>query len=147
MKVKESIEINVSPEKIWPFFTEPEKIMLWYSTIRKFEYTSDQRKGVGTPIYIEEQAGGPEMKIHFQATEWDENKNIAINMVSGTGVKSYNQVWSLEKIPSGTRFTFQEEVELPFGILGKLLGLIGQKMSEGTVTKIQNKLKELCEEV
>jgi hypothetical protein len=38
-----------------------------------------------------------------------------------------------------------EEIELPMGIIGKLIGLIAQKMSETTVNKIQLKLKALVE--
>jgi len=66
-------------------------------------------------------------------------------MVSGSGVKSYQQVWLLETTPSGSRFTFMEEIEFPFGIIGKFIGLIGQRMSEATVNKIQLKLKALAE--
>lgn len=145
MKIQKAIEINAPPKKIWPYFVEPEKVLQWYSTFRKFEYTSNQHNGVGTPVYIEEQAVGPLMKMHFEATEWEENKKLALRMVSGSGVKSYNQVWSLENIPSGSRFTFMEEIELPMGIIGKLIGLIAQKMSETTVNKIQLKLKALVE--
>jgi len=145
MRVQKAIEINAPPEKIWPFFVEPEKILQWYSTFRKFEYTSDQRSGVGTPIYIEEQAGGSLMKIHFEATEWEENAKLALRMVSGSGVKAYKQVWSLGRTSLGSRFTFMEEIELPMGIIGRLIGLIAQGMSEATVGKIQLKLKALAE--
>jgi len=145
MRVQKAIEINAPPERIWPFFVEPEKVLQWYSTFRRFDYTSNQRSGVGTLFYIEEQAGGPLMKIHFETTEWKENEKLALRMVSGSGVKSYKQVWLLETIPSGSRFTFMEEIEFPFGIIGKFIGLIAQRMSEATVSKIQLKLKALAE--
>ena len=145
MRVQKAIEINAPPERIWPFFVESEKVLQWYSTFRRFEYTSNQRSGVGTHLYIEEQAGGPLMKIHFEATEWKENEKLALRMVSGSGVKSYKQTWLLETIPSGSRFTFMEEIEFPLGFIGKLIGLIGQRMSEATVNKIQLKLKTLAE--
>jgi uncharacterized protein YndB with AHSA1/START domain len=145
MRIQKAIEINAPPEKIWPFFVEPEKVLRWYSTFRKFEYTSSQHGGVGTPVYIEEQAGGSLMKLHFEAIEWEENTKLALRMVSGSGVKSYNQIWLLETIPSGSRFSFMEEIEFPMGIIGKFIGLIAQKMSETTVNKIQLKLKALVE--
>ena len=85
------------------------------------------------------------MKLNFEATEWEQNTKLALRMVSGSGVKSYHQKRLLENIPSGSRFTFTEEIELPMGIIGKLLGLIAQKMSEATVNKIQFKLKTLAE--
>jgi len=145
MRVQKSIEISAPPERVWSFFVEPEKVLQWYSTLKRFEYTGDQRSGVGTPLYIEEQAGGPLMKILFEATEWKENEKLALRMVSGSGVKSYKQVWLLETTPAGSRFSFMEEIELPFGIIGKLIGLIAQRMSEATVDKMQLKLKALAE--
>ena len=56
MKVQKAIEIDAQPERIWPYFIEPEKVLQWCITFKKFEYTSNQRGGVGTPLYIEENA-------------------------------------------------------------------------------------------
>ena len=145
MKIQKTVEITAPPERIWPFFVEPERVLEWCSTFRKFEYTGDQRSGVGTPLYIEEQAVGPVMKMHFEVTEWKENDKLGLRMVSVSSVKSYEQEWSLEPTPSGTRFTFVEEIEFPFGVFGKLLGLIAQRMSAATVDKMQAKLKALAE--
>lgn len=145
MRVQKSIEIAAPPERIWPFFVEPEKVLQWCITFKRFEYTGNQRSGVETPIYIEEQAGGPLMKMHFKITECKENEKLALRMVSGTGVKSYEQGWSLETIPSGSRFTFREEIELPLGVIGKLLGPILERMSAATVDKMLVKLKALAE--
>ena len=145
MRIQKTIEITAPPERIWPFFVEPDKVLRWYSTLRKFEYTGDLRSGVGTPLYIEEQAVGPVMTLHFEVTEWKENHKLALRMVAGSSVKSYAQEWSLEPTPSGSRFTFMEEIEFPYGVFGKLLGLIAQRMSEATVDKMQAKLKALAE--
>ncbi|MFB0538377.1 MAG: SRPBCC family protein [Anaerolineae bacterium] len=145
MRVQKAIEINAPPKRIWPFFIEPEKVLQWCITFKRFEYTSNQRSGVGTPFYIEEQAGGPLMKMHFKITECKENEKLALRMVSGTGVESYEQSWSLETIPSGSRFTFREEIELPLGVIGKLLGFILERVSAATVDKMLVKLKTLAE--
>ena len=145
MEVQKSIDLTVPPKRIWPFFVEPEKVMQWCITFRRFEYTGDQRSGVGTPIYIEEQAGGPLMKMQFKVTESKEDEKLALRMVTGTGVKSYEQSWSLEDIPSGSRFTFKEEVELPLGVFGKLLDPFLERMSAATVDKMLAKLKSLAE--
>jgi len=145
MRVKKSIDIAVPPEKVWPFFVEPEKVLRWCITFKKYEYTGSQYSGVDTPIYIEEQAGGPLMKMNFKITDCKENQLLALQMVSGTGVKAYKQDWSLEAIPSGSKFTFSEEVELPYGIIGKLLGTLMEGMSAATVDKMLIKLKTMAE--
>ena len=122
MKVQKSIEIAAPPDKIWPFLIEPEKILKWCITFLKFEYTGEQRSGLGTTFYLEEKAGGPLMKLNFRITEWVENERVAFSMISGNFVKGYEQSWAVEATPSGSRFTFMEEVKLPYA-KSRLFGL------------------------
>ena len=145
MRVQKAIEVNVPTNRVWPFFVEPEKIMLWCITFKKFEYTSDQQSGIGTPVYIEEQAGGPLMKMRFEISEWKENEAVALRMVSGPMMKSYEQFWKLEPIPSGSRKNFREDIEFSLGIIGKLLDSIAARSSTGTIDKMLLKLKGLVE--
>jgi uncharacterized protein YndB with AHSA1/START domain len=145
MKVQKSIEISAPPNKIWPFLIEPEKILKWCITFLKLEYTGEQRSGVGTTFYLEEKAGDPLMKLNFRITEWVENERVAFSMISGNFVKGYEQSWTVEATPSGSRFTFMEEVKLPYGVIGKIMGLFGQRGSEASVGKMLPKLKSLAE--
>jgi len=146
MRVERSIEIAAPPEKIWPFLVKPEKILKWIITFQKFEYTTEQNSGVGTTFYIEEKAGPtPLMKINFTVTEWVENKSLAARMVSGNMVKSYEIRFTLEPATSGSTFTFLEITEMPFGIIGKLIGAIGKRTAESHVKQCLSKLKRLVE--
>lgn len=145
MRVQKAIDIHVPPERIWPYFIEPEKVLQWCITFRRFEFTGNQRSGVGTPIYIEEQAGGGLTKMNFEIIEWKENEKLALQMVSGASYGSYYQQWLLEPIPLGSRFTFMEEITLPYGVIGKLIGLIAQRMSAATVDKMFARLNTLVE--
>jgi len=145
MKVQKSIEISAPPNKIWPFLIEPEKILKWCITFLKLEYTGEQRSGVGTTFYLEEKAGGPLMKLNFRITEWVENERVAFSMISGNFVKGYEQSWTVEATPSGSRFTFMEEIKFPYGIVGKIMGLFAKRGSEATVGKMLPKLKSLAE--
>jgi uncharacterized protein YndB with AHSA1/START domain len=145
MRVQKSVEIAAPPEKVWPFFVEPEKVLQWCTTFKRFEYCGAQHSGVGTPIYIEEQAGGRLSKMQFEVTEWKENEKLGLRMVSGASYPRYVQEYSLESSPGGSRVTFGEEIELPYGVIGKLLGVVGERMSAATVAKMEAKLKELAE--
>ncbi len=145
MQVQRAIEVNISPDKVWPFFVEPEKIMQWCITFKKFEYTSDQKSGVGAPVYIEEQAGGPLMKMKFKISEWKENEAVALRMISGPMMKSYEQYWKLETTPSGSRINISEDVEFSLGVIGKLLDSIEARSAAGTIDKVLVKLKSLVE--
>jgi len=145
MKVERSIEIAAPPEKVWPFLAEPEKVLEWYIPLQKFEYTSEQHGGVGVPLYFEEKVAGQLMKLNCIVTEWVENEKIAFIMTSGKGMKTYGERWTIESTPSGSRFSFAEQGELPYGIIGKLMEPLAQSMSEATIEKMLAKLKSLTE--
>jgi len=145
MKVEKSIDIAAPSEQIWPFFVDSEKVLQWSITFKEFQYTGDQKSGVGTPLYIEEKAAGPLMKMDFEITEWEENERIRLQMTSSGPVKFYEQLWTLSPTDTGTKFTFYEEIVFPLGIVGKLIGLIGQGSSYKYVTEMQAKLKSLVE--
>jgi uncharacterized protein YndB with AHSA1/START domain len=145
MKVQRSIEIKAPPEKIWPWLIEPEKIMKWFTLLRKFEYTSEQRGGPGTTFYYEEKSGGQLMKMNYKVTEWVENSKIAFGVTSGS-LKKDDQVWSIEVTPAGSRFTMFEDLAMPMGIIGKFIGaLFGQMMIGGNIKKILANLKKSAE--
>jgi uncharacterized protein YndB with AHSA1/START domain len=146
MRVQKSIEVNVPIDIVWPYFVEPEKIMQWCITFKRFEYTSNQHSGLGTPVYIEEQAGGPLMKMKFEIAEWKENEAVTLRMVSGPMMKSYEQFWKLETTPSGSRINFREDIEFSLGVFGKLLDSIEGRASVGTIDKMLVKLKSLLED-
>ena len=147
MKVRGSIIIAVPPEKVWPFLVEPEKILKWCITFKTFEYTGEKHSGSGTTAYVEEQAGGLLMKLNFEVTEWVENRRLAFSMTSGTWVRSYLQKWTVSPfaLKDGSQFIFMEEVVLPFGIIGKLIGIFAQRSSEARVEEMLIKLKRLAE--
>lgn len=145
MKIRRSIEIAAPPEKVWPFLVEPEKILKWWITLERFEYTSEQRDGVGTPFYIEEKVTGPLMRLNLRVTEWLRNKRLAFSMTSGDFVKAYEQVWTIEGTPSGSRFTLAEEVDLPYGITGKLLEPFARRQSEDLIERMLANLKRFVE--
>jgi len=145
MDVRQSIEIAAPPERIWPFLVEPDHVLEWYETLRTFRYAEGRPRGPGVRVYAEEKGTGMLMKLHFEATEWVENRVVALHMISGTGVKGYDQRWLLEPSPTGSRFTFSEHVELPYGPLGRLIGGVAKRSSEGHVKEMLATLKAMAE--
>jgi len=124
---------------------EPEKIMKWFNLLQKFEYTGEKRSGVGTTFYYEEKSGGQLMKLNYKIIEWIENKKLAFGVTSGS-LKKDDQVWSIEAIPSGSKFTMFEDLEMPMGIVGKIIGAtVGGNMIGGNMEKILANLKRMAE--
>ena len=84
MKVIKSIDITSPPETVWPFISEPEKILEWYIPLKKFEYTSEYRNQVGAPLYFEEKTTAGLIKLNCVVTEWKENEQFSFKMNSGS---------------------------------------------------------------
>ena len=123
----------------------PEKIPLWFDSFKKCEYATEIKAGVGTGFYVEEKVPGPLRKINFEAVTWDENEKLTLRMTSGANVDSYEIRWDLKPAPSGSVFHFVEDVGMPFGVIGKLLGVLGRGTADRMVTGMLVKLKQLSE--
>jgi len=145
MKVQSSIDIAAPPQKVWPFLVEPEKILKWCITYQKFEYTGTQRPGAGATFYLEEKAGGPLMKLNFTVTDWVENQRLACKMTSGNFLKGYEQKMTVEAVLSGSRFTFAEDIKMPYGVIGNMMGFFAKSSSQAHLKEMMVKLKSLAE--
>ena len=145
IKVQKSIDIAAPPEKIWPFLIEPKKVLQWYIPLQRFEYLSDQRGSEGAPLYFEEKVAGRLMKLNCIVTDCKEHERFAFKMTSGSMMKSYKERWAVEKTPSGSKFTFTEQGELPYGFIGRVIEPLAQRMSGSTIEKMLVKLKSLVE--
>jgi uncharacterized protein YndB with AHSA1/START domain len=147
MIIENSIHINESKERIWPYMTDPQKILQWCITFKKFEYTSEQREGIGTTFYVEEKAAGPMpvSKLDFRTTEWIENEVISFSKISEGGPPKYIQEWKIIPENSGSKFTFKEEIIMPFGFFGKIIESFAKGISESSVEKMLFKLKNYVE--
>ena len=100
---------------------------------------------MGAPFYFEERVAGRLMKLNCVVTEWVENERFAFRMTSGNMMKSYEERWTAEATPSGSRFTFMEQGELSLGIIGRIMGPLAQRSSGATIEKMLTKLKSLVE--
>ena len=147
MIIENSIHINESKEKIWPYMTDPQKILQWCITFKKFEYTSEQREGIGTTFYVEEKAAGPMpvSKLDFKSTEWIENEVIIFSKISEGGPPKYIQEWKIAPENSGSKFTFKEEIEMPYGFVGRIIESFAKGIPKSSVEKMLFQLKNLVE--
>ncbi len=145
MKIQRSIETTAAPQQIWPLLVTPEEILKWFTLLESFEYTSEQRGGIGATFHYEEKTGGRLMKLDYRVTEWAENRRFAFTLLSGPFPKD-DQVWSIEAIPSGSRVTLEEDIELSGGVFGKmLLSLFVGRMIGKHLQEMVENLKKLAE--
>ena len=140
-----AVDIEAPPENVWPYLVEPDKTMQWYTSLKKFEYTSEER-GPDSTFYWEEDVRGKVYSNHFRTTEWLADRVFAFEMTSGNFFKTYTERWAIEPTPTGSRFSFDGNLEFPYGPFGKIMGLVGSRMAKKSNQEILQNLKRLAEE-
>jgi uncharacterized protein YndB with AHSA1/START domain len=150
-----SVEIDAPPEVVWPYLVEPEKTRAWFATARNtgigwtvsaesFEWTSEPG-GVGSTFHWFEKTGGSELNINFETTEWTPPYVFGFRMTDGDVYKSYDERWVIDETPTGSRFTFNDHLEFPYGPFGKVFGYFAAKTARKTGRQILDNLKRLAE--
>jgi len=150
-----SVDIDAPPEVVWPYLVEPEKTRAWFAAARStgmswtvsaetFEWTSEPG-GVGSTFHWFERTEGSELNINFETTEWAPPHVFAFRMTDGDVYKVYDERWEIEETPTGSRFTFTDHLEFPYGPLGKVFGLFAAKTAKKTGHQILDNLKRLAE--
>ena len=142
--VQMSVDIEAPPEKVWPYLVEPDKVMQWHTMLEKFEYTSEET-GPGSTFYWEENVRGKIYSNHFRATEWVENRVFAYEMTEGNFFKAYTERWAIEPTPTGCQFSFNDNMEFPYGLWGKVMGWFGERMAKKSSQELVQNLKRLAE--
>jgi hypothetical protein len=145
LKIQRCITINAPANKIWLLLVVPESIMKWALVVKTIRCTSEQKCGIGTAFYFEERAAGRLMKLNFVVGEWVVNKSVAYKMTSGNFVKAYQQRYTLEPSKGGFIVTIHEDVKLPWGIFGRLAGLLRKPRSNGHLDRMLAQLKRVSE--
>ena len=87
--------------------------------VRKAEYTSKEKEGVGAVAHVCGEAGGIKSEWDAETTEWTENSRFAWRTTAGTftGIGSM----TLASTGAGTKATFLMDYDLPYSIFGKIV--------------------------
>ena len=145
MKISYSIDIDVTPEKVWYWLGDPERAKVWQTSVSKTETLQETPDIVGTTFRetIEENGRGVEM--HGVITGYRENQLLAVHL-SG----QYNVVdveWRLDEIEERTRVTVNARVRFKSFI--RILSIIMRPVfKKKIIEQLQGefvRLKEICE--
>jgi uncharacterized protein YndB with AHSA1/START domain len=146
MRIRRSIVIEASADRIWAMLVDPAEILKWCAFVRTIRQTGEQRGGRGTAFYFEEDAGGRLLKLHLVVTEWEPNIRLAFRMTAGNFVKSYEQRYTIDPVHSGSLVTILEDVRLPYGVFGRIAGVFRRPVSEARLEDMLARMKSLSED-
>jgi len=144
MKLLKSIDIAVSPEKLWPLLYKRENLMKWHPNAQEFDFIGDQRSGVGAKFYMVGKTDGRLMRSICEITDWQENKTFTFREIWGM-TKKFETRFTIEPTKTGSRLTIFWDTVMPYWIIGQImLWMMGKQWVEMSGEMLGN-IKKLAE--
>lgn len=118
MRVAAEVTVPAIPADVWVALLEWERQPEWMVDAVTVRVASPRRSGAGTRVEVRTRILGlPLLTDLLEVTEWDPPRRLVMvrrGFVRGRGT------WRLEPDPSGTRFTWSEEIRVPVPVVGEL---------------------------
>lgn len=139
-KITKSIEIAASPEKVFDFINDMEKMNELRKGSSEGEYTSKGPIGVGATLHYVGRAGGSQAEWDMEITEFERNKKVSMHTI-GAGKFKIQGSHTLETTAKGTKLTNTMDYEVPYSILGKIVDKI--KVHKDIEKQIEKQLRDM----
>jgi uncharacterized protein YndB with AHSA1/START domain len=145
MKISCSVDIESAPEAVFGWLEEPEKAMLWMTSVSKAQILHEAPGRVGTTFreVVEDEGGAMEMQGTI--TGFEPGRSISFHLSSK--VNALDVTYSVEAIANGTRVVEYAEIRWKFPV-SIYATFFGEKMRQNITAQLQeefSRLKELCE--
>jgi uncharacterized protein YndB with AHSA1/START domain len=146
VKIRISIDIDATPEKIFYWLGDPERAMTWMTSVGKTETLHKTDNWIGTTFreVVQDESGSTEM--HGVVTEYATNRSMGFHLEG-----QYNDAdvrFRLETRDGKTRVI--QEADVRFKSITRLLMLILGPFFKAKIKKQSleefRKLKALCEQ-
>ena len=117
MRIQVSTVIPAEPARVWDDVRNLASHVEWMADAESIRFTSVSTSGIGTTFDCETRVGPLHTTDRMEVTEWDEGRVIGVRhvgLVTGTGR------FTLAPEGRGTRFTWDEELRVPWWLGGRL---------------------------
>jgi len=110
--VKETVILNATPDKVWLFVIEPEKLIQWRADIKKFEMIDKGHPEVGKRFSIEKEVQGELQRFDCTIAQLEENRRFAFE-AEAAGFAKVTAVYEIIPESDGCKFIIKETVDVP----------------------------------
>jgi carbon monoxide dehydrogenase subunit G len=143
-KVIKSIEIEASPDKVFAFLLDKEKMNEATKGFSQFEYITSGPVGMGTKMHYITGSGGSTMEHDTEVIEFVQNEKFVSHTIGASKFKG-KASFTLEPTAKGTKLTYSMDYEMPYSVIGKLIDKVSvhKKMEEGISNALENGKKAL----
>jgi uncharacterized protein YndB with AHSA1/START domain len=111
------VDLPRSPEAVWPFLVDWERLDRWMKEIRDVRVTSEQREGVGVEAEATVRIAGISTRDRIRVTRWEPPTVLEIahlGWVTGVGYME------LSPTDRGSRLFWRETLVPPWGLAGSI---------------------------
>ncbi|MEJ7784479.1 MAG: SRPBCC family protein [Solirubrobacteraceae bacterium] len=139
MRVAAQIDISASPEQVWEFITDPERVLHFMSGITRWEVCGDESVGMGARYRMLMRVGSAEVGGTVEVVEYDAPRDMAWNSVTGVDQRGR---WRVRERAAGRTHV---EFRLSYGVAGAgILGYVSERLSAPTVqSNLRKSLQQL----
>ncbi len=143
-KIRVSIDINATPQKVWEVVEPIERHIDWMADAVAIRFQTEQTRGTGTKFFCDTKVGPIKLVDVMTITAREPEKVMG---VTHTGVVTGTGEFTLEPIgESGTRFTWTESLDFPWWLGGPLGALVGGQIVMKAIRRRNlRELKKLVE--
>jgi len=142
-RIERSIEVFASPEEVFRYLRELERMPEWMPSCKSHRITSERRYGVGVTSHCVMDHSGRTIEWDSVITEWEENRRLTWHCEEPT---KNDGTFLLEPTERGTKVTFIMNYELPYSVLGMIIDRLKvSKEIERDIAEALSRLKEKVE--
>jgi uncharacterized protein YndB with AHSA1/START domain len=133
------IEIGRPPEAVFPYLTEPDRLLRWVGGLRSFVPENGEEAQVGSRSRQRMRIAGHDWEFEGEVLELEPDERIVV-CIRGRGLRMTN-TYVLEPTGKGTRLAVDARTELS-RVFGRLLGGFvrheGQRKLETDLGRLAN---------
>ncbi len=138
-KVTVSIDIPADVTTVWDDVARLESHVEWMADAESIEFLNDSRTGVGVVMRVLTRVGVLRTTDIIRVVSWHPPYSIGVvheGLVTGTGE------FRLEASNGGTRFTWDEELQMPWFLGGRIGSVVARPILAWVWRRNLNRLAE-----
>ncbi len=143
MAIRISVDIDAPLDRVWDEAADLASHVEWMRDADRIDFEGEQRTGVGTTMNVLTKIGPLATTDVIEITSWVDGTEIGVvhrGVVTGTGR------FLLEELgPNQTRFTWEEQLDLPWyfgGNLGRpISGRVLQAVWRGNLERLKARVE------
>jgi carbon monoxide dehydrogenase subunit G len=118
-EVRESVDLDAPPEEVWGVVMDPRRLGQWVTTHEAVEDAPSGPLEEGSSFTQKLKLAGAPFKVRWTVSEV-ERPRLARWEGKGPGGSRARVRYALSERDGGTRFDYENDFELPGGILGRV---------------------------